>query len=313
MRTGTTAEEHSGAKRAGVRREASQRAVWIVLLALLVLVIGACSSSADPTTSSVPTSTSDSPDEPTTTSVPDEPECSAEALLAAAQDVGIAEGAYVADFGCTPAAMGDLYGGYAWAWVEAPEADPTDVFYTAYVGQGDEGPVFGEWEVLTYGTDVTCDDDIPAEACDLLTEAPRRTRLSPTSTEAPNEETPDEADPGAIDEPPCSAEALLAAADAGVGSPGADAAAIHDPDRSVTSFACTSASMGDLVGGYAWARVESGSLDPIVIFYTAYEGQTSDGGALYGEWETLNWGTDATCDEEIPAKACDLLTGAPRG
>lgn len=168
----TTIERYSGAKWAGV----SGRVVWIVLLALLVLVLGACSDSDstagdDSTTSQASAATSTVPDgpEPTSAPVPKEPECSAEALLAAAQNVDIAEGSRVAVFACTPASAGDLYGGYAWALVEAPEADSADVLYTAYVGQGDEGPVFGEWEVLTWGTDVACDQtEIPAEACEML-------------------------------------------------------------------------------------------------------------------------------------------------
>ena len=235
-----------------------------------------------------------------------EPECSAEALLAAADSgVGGVDGT-VTSFACTTASLGDLVGGYAWALVEAPGVDPLNVFYTAYEDEApDGGHVFGDWWVLSYGSDVFCDGDeigIPAEACDLLGDAPRRTD-TPTPDEAAT------ADVSETDEPECSAEALLAAADSGVGSPGADAAAIHDPDRSVASFACTAASLGDLVGGYAWARVEAGSLDPLVIFYSA------DGGAAYGEWEVLSWGMDATCDEDggVPVEACDFLTGVPRG
>ena len=176
MSTETTAMERPGAKRTGVRREVSTTAVWIALLALLVLVLGACSESDstagdDSTTSQASAATSTVPDgpEPTSAPVPEEPECSAEALWAAAPRSDLPEGANITEFACTPASAGDLYGGYAWALVEAPEADGADILYTAYVGQGDEGPDFGEWEVLTWGTDVACDQtEIPVEACDML-------------------------------------------------------------------------------------------------------------------------------------------------
>jgi hypothetical protein len=289
----------------------SGEVLWIALIALVVLFIGGCgdsdSTANDETTTSRAVAVSNASAEAADVSETDEPECSAEALLAAA-DSGVVGGVdgNVTSFACTAASLGDLVGGYAWALVEAPGVDPLNVFYSAYEDEApDGGHVFGDWWVLSYGSDVFCDGDetgIPAEACDLLGDAPRR-----TDTPAPDEAAT--ADVSETDEPECSAEALLAAADSGVGSPGADAAAIHDPDRSVTSFACTAASLGDLVGGYAWARVEAGSLDPLVIFYSA------DGGAAYGEWEVLSWGMDATCDEdgEIPVEACDFLTGVPRG
>ena len=318
MRVGNMAHDRRfGAGSRRPRGGVSGGVLWIALAALVVLLMGGCgdsdSTADDNTTTSRATAASNASAEAVDVSETDELECSAAALLAAA-DREIAGGVdgSVISFACTPASMGDLYGGYAWALVEAPGVDPLNVFYTAYEGEAsDDGHVFGDWWVLSYGSDVVCDGDetgIPSEACNLLGDAPRS-----ADTSAPDEA--EAVDVSETDEPECSAAALLAAADRGVGGPGADAAVVHDPDRSVTSFACTAASMGDLVGGYAWARVEAGSLDPLVVFYSAYADQAADGGAAFSEWEVLSWGIDATCDDdgEIPTEACDLLTGAPRG
>jgi hypothetical protein len=182
MGTETTAMERSGAKRAGDRREVSSRAVWIVLLALLVLLLGACSDSdATPgdetTTSRATTATPGGPD--ATTSVPPErelPECSEEALWAAAPQSDL-EGD-ITDFACTPGVEAITSGwaaAYAWALVEAPEVDAAYILYAASIGNLPEdeggGPYFGDWEVLTWGSsdvEVFCSEEIPAEACDML-------------------------------------------------------------------------------------------------------------------------------------------------
>jgi hypothetical protein len=126
------------------------------------------------TTTTTPPEADTSPTDPTDVGSISAPECSTTALLAAVDDDIAAEDAEVTDFACTPASASGL-GIYAWAQLEAAGVDPLIVFFAAYEGDPPAGgPTDVDWRVLTYGSDVACEDEIPVEACDLLTGAPRR-------------------------------------------------------------------------------------------------------------------------------------------
>lgn len=172
------------------------RIVIIVLGVLIVLLLGAillvlaqddddgdvAATGSTVTTPAAVTTTAPPPPAttiaPSTTDAPvPGPECSAATLFAAVDAAGgiAAADAQVADFECTPTSAGDLAGGYAWARLTAAGVDPLVVFFTAYAGDAAAGgATFSDWEVLTYGSDVACDDQIPAVACDLMPGAPRR-------------------------------------------------------------------------------------------------------------------------------------------
>lgn len=153
-------------------------------------------------------------------------------------------------------------------------------------------------------SDPTSDDGTTAAAVTtsvaVTTTAAVTTSVAVTTTAAT---TTTGADPADVSEPECSAEALLAAGDSGIAG---------GVTGDVTSFGCTPVSMGDLYGGYAWALVEAPAVDPLVVFYAAYVGEAAEGGGVFGSWEVLSYGGDVTCDEEIPAEACDFFAGAPR-
>jgi len=154
--------------------------VVILLGAILVVLVQDDGDDDGEVSTAGPSVTSSAPATTTAGSVPG-PECSADALLDAVHAEGeagfgiAAEGSEVVEFECTPTSAGDFAGGYAWARLMAPDLDPLIVFFTAYAGnEPDGGATFSDWQVLFYGSDVACEDQIPAAACDLLPGAPRR-------------------------------------------------------------------------------------------------------------------------------------------
>jgi hypothetical protein len=69
--------------------------------------------------------------------------------------------------------------------------------------------------------------------------------------------------------------------------------------------------VGDAVNAYAWARLESPGVEPLVVFYsgTARDPATSP---HVMNWKVLSYGTAVFCEDVIPRQTCDLLPGAPR-
>ena len=102
-----------------------------------------------------------------------EAECSASALLAGAESFA-APNATVAEFACAPRSLGDIFGGWAWAWVVSPDQEPLVVFFSSYGGSSDDGPLFGDWAVVASGDrNLVCppaEGGMPAAVCDYLCE-----------------------------------------------------------------------------------------------------------------------------------------------
>jgi hypothetical protein len=100
-----------------------------------------------------------------------EAECSASALLAGAGSLA-APNAAVAEFACAPASLGDIFGGWAWAWVVSPDQEPLVVFFSSYGGSSDDGPLFGDWAVVASGDrSLVCppaEGGMPEAVCDYL-------------------------------------------------------------------------------------------------------------------------------------------------
>lgn len=154
--------------------------IAVILLGAILVVLLQDDDDDGEVSTAGPSVTTSAPATTTAGSVPG-PECSADALLDAVHAEGeagfgiAAEGSEVVEFECTPTSAGDVAGGYAWARLMAPDLDPLIVFFTAYAGNEPEGgATFSDWQVLFYGSDVACEDQIPAAACDLMPGAPRR-------------------------------------------------------------------------------------------------------------------------------------------
>jgi len=125
------------------------------------------------TSASASTSASTAPATSASTAGDRQLDCSAAALQAAVPADVLAADAQVADFACTPAALGDYAGGFAWARFESAGVDPLNVFFKAYVGEPFPGsPPFGQFSVITYGSAVVCEEQMPAQACALMPTAP---------------------------------------------------------------------------------------------------------------------------------------------
>lgn len=78
----------------------------------------------------------------------------------------------------------------------------------------------------------------------------------------------------------------------------------------VTTYACAPATTGAAVNAYAWARVESPGLEPLVVLYSGTAQGSSSPHVM--RWSVLGLGTAVSCEDAIPAQTCDLLTGVPR-
>ena len=95
-----------------------------------------------------------------------------------------------------------------------------------------------------------------------------------------------------------------------------DLFAVIDPTvlaegAAVVAYGCAPATAGDAVNAYAWARLESPGVEPLVVFYsgTARDPATSP---HVMDWKVLSLGTAVFCEGVIPPQTCDLLPGAPR-
>jgi hypothetical protein len=181
--------------------EGQSAKTWAIAFAVIAAVLGVVlavvllrnddtedTATTDTTeTTATPTSPATEPTEPDAPAAPASPttspateivgpECSAAALMESI-DAGIAgDDATVVDFECTPGSASDRLGGdYAWALVEAPDTDAIIVLFAGYQGDGpDGGPATVDWRVLTYGSDVACEDELSTEVCDALPRAPSR-------------------------------------------------------------------------------------------------------------------------------------------
>lgn len=95
-----------------------------------------------------------------------------------------------------------------------------------------------------------------------------------------------------------------------------DLFAVIDPSvlaqgATVVAYECAPATVGDAANAYAWARLESPGVEPLVVFYsgTARDPATSP---HVMNWKVLSYGTSVFCQDVIPQQTCDMLPGAPR-
>jgi hypothetical protein len=157
----------------------------IAVIALIVLAgdddsdetstAGTTSTVSTATTISASTTSSAAADSSPTSadSEPVDLECSSSALLDVIDPSVVASDGVISEYACAPATVGDPIDAYAWARVTAPNVNDLVVLYSGYVGTEPAAPMPVEWTVLAYGSDITCQEYIPAASCDMLPGVPR--------------------------------------------------------------------------------------------------------------------------------------------
>jgi hypothetical protein len=291
----------------------SNRAWQIAVGVLAVLLVGVVAfivlrdDDSDEATGTTSTTSDDASSE-SSVSEPYDMVCEADDLFAAIPADVLAEGAEVVDFGCTPATTGDDADAYAWAALGSPGVESLTVFYAGREADGSATPVVLDWEVLEYGTDVTCEDVVPTEACDMLPGAPRQSDADGSTDTAPSGSSDDSSADAtgetraAVYEMECTASDLSAAVPADVLAEGAQ----------VTTFACTPSSLEGTDSAFAFLRAEAPGAEPVDVLFTAVP-VVEPGSPTVVDWQAITWGSAVVCEEHMPTEACDELPDVPRG
>jgi len=169
-------------------------------------------------------------------------------------------------------------------------------------GGSDEGATTGTTTGATTGTTVRTGTSLSATTASRPTTTTTRAPTASSSTASTTSSTPS-GPSSSISDPydiVCTPADLLAAIDPASLGQGA----------TVTTDACAPATTGSAVDAYAWSRVESPGLEPLVVLYSG-TAQGSDSPHVM-RWSVLRLGTAVLCEDAIPAQTCDLLTGVPR-